>query len=225
MLHDHHRDVVELDRIGQRDQRTLVGADHRRLVVVDPVADVFHARGGEQLRRLVGLGQAGPEPADRPLAGEFLQNAHRARDHRGLIRLLVDRALLVGMAHELPAGVLRLLRDARVVLADARIDRERRADVQPREQVEEAPHADAHAVFVPAPVRHVGQHRLPGRRGQHLPRHRLADVPHFEVHDGPEHDAARRPAASAAAGRRSPNSRRARAGVWASGIGVIPGAA
>ena len=131
----------------------------------------------------------GPSQPTGRLPVNRLQDAHRARDHRGLVRLLVDRALLVGVAHELPAGVLRLLGDARIVLAHARIDRERRADAEPREQIEEAPHADAHAVFVPAPVRHVGQHRLPGRRRQHLPRHRLADVPHFEVHDGPEHDA------------------------------------
>ncbi len=60
---------------------------------------------------------------------------------------------------------------------------------EPGEQVEEAPHADPHAVFVPAPVRHVRQHRHAGRSGQHLARHRLADVPHFEIDDGPEHDA------------------------------------
>ena len=42
-------------------------------------------------------------------------------------------------------------------------------------------HADPHAVFVPAPMRHVRHQRHAGRRRQHLPRHRLADVPDLEL--------------------------------------------
>src|SRR5262249_49869259 len=36
VLHDHHRDIVELDRIGQGYQRSGCGPDCGRLVVVDP---------------------------------------------------------------------------------------------------------------------------------------------------------------------------------------------
>ena len=43
-------------------------------------------------------------------------------DHRSLVRLLVDWALLIGMAHEFPAVSLSLLGDAGVILAAARID-------------------------------------------------------------------------------------------------------
>ena len=57
---------------------------------------------------------------------------------------------------------LGLRGDARIVLADARVDRERRADAEPLVELEEAPAADPHAVFVPAPVRHVGQQRRGG---------------------------------------------------------------
>ena len=128
MLDEHHRDVVELDRVGQGDERAVRGADFRRLVVIDPVADVFDAGGGEQVRRVLGLGQARPEPADRPLAGEPLEHAERALDHRRLILDLVDRHLLLGVAHELPAGVARLPRDPLVFLAHPSIDRQGRAD-------------------------------------------------------------------------------------------------
>ena len=85
MLHQHHRNVVQFDRIGQRHQRPLGGADHGRLVVIDPVADIFDAGFGEVFRGLQGLRQAGAEPADRPLAGEFFDHAHRAVDHRLLV--------------------------------------------------------------------------------------------------------------------------------------------
>src|SRR5665811_2545765 len=66
------------------------GADHRRLVVIDPVADIFHAGGGEQVGRLQRLRQAGAEPADRPLAGELLHDVHGAADHASLIGRTMD---------------------------------------------------------------------------------------------------------------------------------------
>ncbi len=189
VLHDHHRDVVQLDRIGQGDQRPVGGVDLGRLVVIDPVADIFDAGGGEQLRGLLGLGQAGAEPADRLLAGKALDDADRALDHRALVVDPVDRHLLVGVAHELPAGVAALAGDALVILADPRVDRHGRTDAEPAVQVEKAPHADPHAVFVPGPVRHVGQQYLAGRRRQDLPRHRPRDVPDFEIDDRPDDDA------------------------------------
>ncbi len=166
----------------------LRGADRRRLVVVDPVADIFHAGFDQQFRRLERLRQARPEPADRPLAGEFFEDVHRAVDHAALILVLVDRHLVVGVAHELPAKPPALLGDARVVLAGARVDGERRPDAEPLVELEEPPCADPHAVFVPAPVRHVRQERHAGRRRQHLARHRPADVPHLIVNDGPDHE-------------------------------------
>src|SRR4029077_17030278 len=54
------------------------------------------------------------------------------------------------------------------------------------EQVEESPNTNAHAVFMPAPVRHVGKLRHTRRRRQHLARHRLADVPHFKIDNAPK---------------------------------------
>ena len=43
------------------------------------------------------------------------------------------------------------------LLADASVDRHGRADVEPAEMVEEAPHPDPHPVFVPRPVGHIRQ--------------------------------------------------------------------
>ena len=189
VLHQHHRNVVQFDRIRQRHQRAVDGADGRRFVVIDPVADIFDARGGEQIGRFQRLRQAGPEPADRAFAGELFHNVHGSIDHRSLVRLLVDGPLLIGVAHELPAGVARFRRHARIVLTDARIGRERRLDAELLEQLEETPAANAHAIFVKAPVHHVRHQRHAGRRRQLLARHWLGDVPDLVIDDSPEHDA------------------------------------
>src|SRR5579862_489043 len=102
----------------------------------------------------------------------------------------MNGALLVGVAYEFPSVVVGLLCDARVIFADAGIDRQRGTNLQTLEQIEEAPHADPHAVFVPAPVRHVGNEGLSRRRSENLPRHWLADVPYFEIDDAPEYEPA-----------------------------------
>jgi hypothetical protein len=62
---------------------------------------------------------------------------------------MVHRPLLEGVAHELPPGFVGGAGDPFVILADARVDRQRRPNAEPAEQLEEAPDADAHTVFVP----------------------------------------------------------------------------
>ena len=175
--------------VRQRHQPALGGADDGRLLVVDPVADIFDAGRRQVLGRVQRLRQPRPQPADRPLAGEARHDGKRALDHAGLVALLVDRPLLIGVAHEFPARVLGGLRDAGVVLTDPGIGRERRPDAELRVELEEPPAADPHAVLVPGPVHHV-RHQLDARRGrEQLARHRLADVPDLVIDDGPEHDA------------------------------------
>lgn len=49
-----------------------------------------------------------------------------------------------------------------------------------------APEANAHAVFVPSPVRHVRQHWLTHRRRQHRARHRPGRLPVLDIDDGPD---------------------------------------
>ena len=195
VLHDHGGDVVQLHRVGHRHQRAVRGGDGAGFVVPHPVADVLHPGLRQQFRRVQRLRQPRAEPADGAGAGEGLQPVHGAMDHAALVRLLVDRALLPGMAHELPPGVPGGGGHPFVVVADARVDGERRADAQPPEHFMETPEADAHPVFVPGPVGHVRQQHLARGRRQDLPGHGLGDVPDLQVDDGPHRDA--RPAGQA----------------------------
>ena len=98
-------------------------------------------------------------------------------------------ALPHAMAHELPAGVEHGPRDGLVGFAHVGVDGRRRADLSPRERVEEPPEADAHPVVVPGPVGHVGHGRDALRGRENTPRHRLLDVPLLHVDDGPDGDA------------------------------------
>src|SRR5688572_11198419 len=90
------------------------------------------------------------------------------------------------MPHELPAAVASGLGDARIVLADAGVDRERRRDAVAVERRLDPPEAYAVAILVPGPVREIRQHGDSGRRRQYLTRHRPADVPHLDIDDGPD---------------------------------------
>ncbi len=189
MLHHHHRNVVAFDRIGQGHERPVPRRNLGRQVVIDPVADVADPGGNQMLGRVEGLGQARAEPAQRALAGKPRDGGERALDHRRLVLFVVDRPLLVAVAHELPAGVQAGLRHARVVDAHARVDRQGRADAKALIERVKAPEAHAHAVLVPAPVGHVGQRGHARGRRQHLPRHRAGDVPHLQIDDGPDDDA------------------------------------
>ena len=186
VLHDHHRDVVVLHRVGQRHQRTVRGLDFSRFIVVGEVADVLDARGGQQIRRFVRLGEPGAKPPHGPLAGEALERVHRSLDHGFLVFDFVDGHLLIGMAHEFPVRLQAGLRHAGVVHGDTGVDRKRRTDPERVVELLETPEAHAHAVLVPGPVRDVGLQRDARGRGQHLARHRAADVPHLQVDDGPD---------------------------------------
>jgi hypothetical protein len=74
VLDDHHWDVVELYRVGKGDEPTLGGMDHGRLVVVDPVTDVFDTGGSEQFGGFQGLRKTRAEPADRSRASKAFYN-------------------------------------------------------------------------------------------------------------------------------------------------------
>ena len=123
VLHQHHRDVVEFDRVGQSDERSAFGADLGRLIVIDPIADVFDPGLDEEFGRFVSLRQARAEPAPRPSPGETFEGIERLLDHRALVVDPVDRHLLPGVAHEFPAGFARRRRHPLIGLADPRVDR------------------------------------------------------------------------------------------------------
>jgi len=147
--------VVELDRVGQRDE-----AGHCRCgwcpgsSVIDPVADVLSTPGTRQGAPAYPRSGVRPGPSQ-PIgrfAGEALQDVHGAMDHRALVVVLVDRHLIVRRGPmNSPAFAPCLLGDPRVVLADACVDGERRSDAMLLERDQKkAPHADPHAVFVPS---------------------------------------------------------------------------
>ena len=105
VLDDHHRDVVELERVRDRDEGARRRLDLVGLIVVDPVGDVLDALLGEEVERLPRLGEAGPEPAAGRLAGEVAQELDGLPDGRALIGQEVHRALHDAMGHEFPSRV------------------------------------------------------------------------------------------------------------------------
>ena len=133
VLQRHHDDVVQLEIIGQGDDRLVRGLERHRLVVEHPVADIFDAGGREMIERVEGLREAGAEPAARRPAPEFGDDRHRLVDHRLLVVELVHRHLVEAVRVELPAVVDAGLRDLRIGLAHARIERDGRRDLQPLE--------------------------------------------------------------------------------------------
>src|SRR5436190_1971712 len=188
VLNDHHGDVVDLDRVGQGDQRAARGGDHGGLVVIDPIADVFYAGAGQELRCLQCLGQTRAQPAYRTLAAEAIEDVEGAVDHAGLVVDLMNRDLIVAVTHELPIEPLGLPGNTTVVLAGARVDGQCRRDAEPLVKLEETPGAHPHAVFVPAPVRHVGKQGHAGGRRKHLAWHRPCDIPDLVIDNGPEYE-------------------------------------
>ena len=141
------------------------------------------------VERLPRLGEAGPEPALRLLAGELLQQLDGLADGLALVGEQVHRALDDPVAHELPAGVEHRAGDRLVGFHHVGVDGGGGADLPLGERVQQPPEPHPHPVVVPRPVGHVGHdgHAL-GRR-QVLARHRLLDVPLLDVDDGPHRDA------------------------------------
>ena len=152
------RDVVGLDRIGQRHQSRAADVEQIRLIVVDPVADVADPRFGEVIERVPGLGQAGAEPADRALARRSLDAVDRCPDSVALLlRIHFGQPQRVGlvMADQLPAEPQGLLDDLRVMIADLAVERGAGADAVSRQDFHDPPDADSIAIVAHRPVAHV----------------------------------------------------------------------
>jgi hypothetical protein len=189
LLQGVHRDVIGLERVGDRDERSRPGLDHHGLVVEHPVGDIRDALLAQEVRRLLGLGQARALPAARCRASEALDGFDRVADRPALVIEPVHRALHEAVAHEFPACGQRRLGDARIAVADIAVDRERRGDAEMAQHLEQAPEADPHAVLVPGPVGQVGQQRLTHRGRQHGTGHRPLDVPFLHIDDRPHREA------------------------------------
>src|SRR5439155_1102905 len=114
---------------------------------------------------------------------------NRLTDRSALILDVMHRPLEVAVPHEFPAGFQPRLRHARIALADRAIDGERRLQVEFIQDLQKTPKPDPHPIFMPGPVRQIGQDRLAVGRRQHGARHRPLDRPFLDVDDGPDGDA------------------------------------
>ena len=125
--------------------------------------------------------------AGRP-ARQLPDRLHRAGDCGPLVFGLVHGLLHEAMAHELPPGPVRGLAGFGIKGAGRAIHGEGRFQPPRAEHVEETPEADAQAVFVPGPVRDVGQQGLAHGRRQHGARHGAGRAPVLDVDNGPDRD-------------------------------------
>ena len=106
-------------------------------------------------------------------AGRLPSNASiaagRLLDQRPL-RRLVEHALPLGIGpsvpHDLVAPRAERVHHLRAVAVDAAVDENRNRKIEPVEQVDQAPHPDAIAVFAPGVIEHV---RVMGVRGKLRP--------------------------------------------------------
>ena len=74
------RNVVDLHAIGDRGHLPALDLHRIGLIVVVPVAAIDHALFGQDVERVVGLGEPGAEPAARPLAGRLLDGLEHVAD-------------------------------------------------------------------------------------------------------------------------------------------------
>ncbi len=181
-------DVVHLQRIRHAGQPALFDLDRAGLVVVEQVADIGQAHLGDQVQRVVGIGQRRRQPAIELLAGVFADGVDRVLDHRALLRLghahQVTR--VVGAVRvELPAVVGAGLDDLGVVFANRHVQRHAAAHVAALHGLEHAPEAGAVAVVAVGIVQHIGRRTRPGRARRIARRVELVEL---DVRRHPERD-------------------------------------
>src|ERR1700733_13185223 len=155
MLDQHHGDVVALLRVGNIDDRRRGGLEPDRLVVEHPVGDIVIAFLLQEVRRLPSLGETGAEPAARTFAGRLLNHIGGLADILALVLDLLHIALGKAVAHEFPVAFLCRIDDRGIRRERRTIDGERGRNLEVVEDLEQAPEADAVAIFVPGPVRDV----------------------------------------------------------------------
>jgi hypothetical protein len=152
VLNQHHRNVVALLGIGHAHQRPRPRLHHRRLIVEHPIADVLVAFLLEDVRRVPRLGQARSEPSARPAPRERRDGGRRLLDIDTLVRHLLHVLLSEAVTDEFPMAVERGACDWFVGLNGAAVNRERRGNLQPIEDLQHSPEPDTVAVLVPRPV-------------------------------------------------------------------------
>src|SRR5689334_25096457 len=80
-LYRERRDVLALDWIRERNERTALRLQSRRLIVERILAGVLDTGGREIVGRLECLAEAGAQPSNRTLACVLLEGIERPLDH------------------------------------------------------------------------------------------------------------------------------------------------
>src|SRR6476661_2142441 len=189
MLDQHHRDVVAFLRVGNVEDRLAARLHPHRLVVEHPVGDIVVTFLGKDIGRFPGFGEARSEPAARPLAGRLLDHFGTFTDVGALVLDLLHVALGEAVADELPFAVEARLDDVGIGLDGNAVDVHHAWNLEVIVDLQEAPEADAVAVFMPAPVGDVGHWCAAGRRRNHRARHGLRWVPFLDIGNRPYHHA------------------------------------
>ena len=164
------RRIVELHRVGHRQDRPELRLHPHRLVVERPVEHVAVAGLLEMVERRPGLGYPRAEPAAglHPLLLD--QRLRRLLDEHPLLVLRqIALALRVGaaVADHLVAARADALHDLRRVVVDRRVDQVAGGKAELVEQVEHAPDADPEPVVAPSVVADVGLRPGSGRGVAH----------------------------------------------------------
>src|SRR5437588_2149925 len=188
-LVEEQRNVVDLDRVGHRDQPAVLDPNRAGLIVVAPVADVAEPKLGEELRRVRALGQERPQPALRALSGVPLDRLHHLGEVAPLFferHVGLEGRVVLSMADPGPSAAPSLLDDLRVALAHIGVQQHARRDVVALEDLHEPPEPDPRAVVAPARVEGIGNElRRPGDDADP----RLVGLVVLDVHAHPERHA------------------------------------
>ena len=192
LFHGMDHRIVQLQRIGQGQQRARGGAHPVGQVVQAPVEHIVHASLRQQVGRFAGFTQAGREPAARARAAEALDPVQRGGDGLGLpdAAVLRQRALVDAVADEFPAGLQQRVGGRRIGVDDRGVQAGRGRQASASDGVDHAGQAAAQAVFGPAEIGHVGHVADAVRRGEDGARHGLVERPVFHVDDQVDQDGA-----------------------------------
>src|SRR6266700_3031383 len=187
VLQRHHHDVMKFKIVRQSDDGFVCSLKCHRFIIEYPIPDVLDTGCREIVERVEGLRQTRSEPTARLLASEFGNDRYGLVDHCLLIIELMHWYLIVAVRIKFPTSVDAGLGDNRVGFADPGVQRDRRTKLECIEHILDAPEADPHAVFVPAPVWMIWDHRLALRWSNDHTRHGPRHVPFLQRQYGP-HD-------------------------------------
>ena len=161
-------DVVDLERIGHRDQLAGPGLQRLRLVVLEQVAGVPKVVLGQQVQGPLGVGQGRSKVAADPLSGRRLDRLDRVLDDGPLLSLVhvvgISR-VVDAVGEELPSALDTCLDDFRMMIDQRGGQRDRSPQAIPVHQLHQPPVADPVAPVALGVADYVG-----GRPGPAGPR-------------------------------------------------------